>query len=222
MRTSQIACISLVMTCMTVLPIQAQTSISLVNSGFEAGLSGWTVFTTANGTLGPAPLPTTVTPWINGEPVSKTAFFVAGQQSATPGVEEGGGVYQWFRAPAGTVTVTAYVAGLFYSLRDSTLLDSARFWLVVDGQIVSRLDLGPIPTRPYMCTGPYGPQVCGWLPGTASAIISGSARVGAGPHAVMIAITRVYPAVGPDPAESPFFYQFLDNVTVTWTAGDSR
>ena len=154
MKISQIACISLVTTCLAVLPTQAQTPVdgqatlpligNLVNSGFEAGLSGWTVFTTANGTLGPAPLPTTVSASINRNPVSQAAVFAASQQSATPGVEEGGGVYQWFRTRAGSITISADVAGLLNCPGDCTLPDSTRFWLIIDGQIVSRLDLGEI------------------------------------------------------------------------------
>jgi hypothetical protein len=229
MRISQIACISLVSTCIAAMPIQAQTPVdglttlpligNLVNSGFEAGLSGWTVFTTANGTLGPAPLPTTVSASINRNPVSQAAVFVAGQQSATPEVEEGGGVFQWFRTRAGSITISADVAGLFYYPGDAWVADSARFWLVIDGQIVSRLDLGQIQTRPSTCPGPYPGTVCTWLPGTASAVLSGSARVSAGPHYVMIAITRMHPSVFAEPAQ---FYQFLDNVTVTWTGTDGR
>ena len=70
---------------------------------------------------------------------------------------------------------------------------------------------------PHLC--PY--RDCNlYLPGTASAVLSGSARVGAGPHYVMIAITRVYPSAS-DPT-SPALYQFLDNVTVTWTGTDGR
>ena len=98
---------------------------------------------------------------------------------------------------------------------------------MIDGQIISQLDLGRIETWGYYSPtcqppGPYTGFHCAWLPGTATAVISGSARVGPGPHYVMIAITRAYPAVSADPAESPFFYQFLDHVTVTWTEADNR
>jgi hypothetical protein len=232
MRFSQIAWLSVVTMCIGALPVQAQTPVNgqatlplignLVNSGFEAGLSGWTVFTTANGTLGPAPLPTTVSASINRNPVSQAAVFVAGQVTARPAIEEGGGVFQWFRTRAGSITISADVAGLFDYPGDAWISDSARFWLIIDGQIVTRLDLGQIQTRPYYCPGPYPGTVCAWLPGTASAVLSGTASVSAGPHYVMIAITRVYPAVNADPPVNPSFYQFLDNVTVTWTEAGSR
>ena len=214
------ACFSLLAACIAALPAYARTPVALVNPGFEAGLSGWTVFTTANGSVGPAALPTTVAASINGKPVSKAAVFSAGQVTLTAGVEEGGGVFQWFDAPAGTVTVSADVAGLFYVPSDSALPDSARFWLIVDGQIVSRLDLGRLRTWPYpqFCQIPGNPP-CSWLPGTASAVITGSASIGPGPHYVMIAITRVY---GSDPAAPPAFYQFLDNLAMTWTDAGSQ
>jgi len=231
MRISQIACISLVTTCFAALPVQAQTPSdglttlpligNLVNSGFEAGLSGWTTFTTANGSLGPAPLPTTVSAKINGNPASQAAAFVAAQRSATPGVEEGGGVFQWFLTREGSITISADAAALLNCYDACRMPDSTRFWLIIDGQIVSRLDLGEISSvqlPPHLC--PY--RDCNlFLPGTASAVLSGSARVGAGPHYVMIAMTRVYPSEFPD-TSPPALYQFLDNVTVTWTAVDGR
>ena len=218
MKIAQIAYFSLA-AWMVALPVSGQTPVHLVNPGFEAGLTGWTLFTTANGTVGPPPLPTTVAAAINGNPASKAAVFVVGQKSLNEGVEEGGGVYQWFDAPAGTVTVSADVAGLFHASADSRLPDSARFWLVIDGQIVSRLDLGPMQTWAYPlgCQIPFSGLTCTWMPDTVEAVLSGSATVGPGPHYLMIVMTRGYVAFNPDSTEPPPFYQFLDNVAVTWT-----
>ena len=215
MKISQIACISLVTTCIAVLPTQAQTPVdgqatlpligNLVNSGFEAGLSGWTMFTTANGSLGPSATADdrqcedqseSCVPGggLRGRPAVSNAGSRGGRRRVSV-VSDAGREHHDLGRRGGAPQLSR--------LRRLRMPDSTRFWLIIDGQIVSRLDLGEISNGqlpPHLC--PYR-DCSSFLPGTASAVLSGSARVGAGPHYVMIAITRVYPSALAIPRAPP-------------------
>ena len=82
--------------------------ITLTNADFSSGLTGWTTFTTANGSLGPAPLPSTQSFDVDGDTVATSAaWFQVGQIVFTSGVQAGGGIFQSFTSGAGSLTATA-------------------------------------------------------------------------------------------------------------------
>lgn len=83
--------------------LYAESQTSLVNGDFETGdLSGWTVFTTGNGTVGGPAYPKVV-PFDtdNDGTASNSAQFLVGQVIFDPDEPEGGGIYQVVSLAAG-------------------------------------------------------------------------------------------------------------------------
>ena len=170
------------------------------NGDFETGdLSGWAVFTTANGTLGGAGFPIVFDFDIAGEgSANKSAGFKVGQRlyKGMGSEPEGGGIYQTITLGAGVVTVAADIAASYSSQRHARNLSGGFFELILDEQVLDRYDFGPIAagtTERWKLTGP--------------------ASVTQGPHQIRLRITR--PVVAKTGTPAPF--QFVDNVTVTGT-----
>src|SRR4051794_15573680 len=92
-----------VATAVAALFVAAAAAAAVVNGDFESGdLTGWTTFTTANGTLG---TPAVVSFDTTGTGASRAAQFNVGENTYT-GVYEGGGIYQIVNA-TGLFTVSA-------------------------------------------------------------------------------------------------------------------
>jgi hypothetical protein len=169
----------------------------LVNGDFETGtLTGWTVFTTSNGTNGVG-LPNVV-PFetILGFPASDAAHFNVGEVTFD-GTQQGGGLSQ-------SVVVTD--AGLYtFSLDIASQddpdgqinADAGLFSILIDGVAVTGIGLGPF-TSPFQI-----------LRGT----LSGSTTLSAGAHTFAIEITR---SGQQDLSASP--HQYVDNVTLNTPA----
>ena len=126
-----------------VLTLAASAQAGLINAGFETGdLSGWTTFTTADGTLGGAGV--VVVPFdTDGDGVaSKSARFRVGKRpgTPTPPALEGGGMYQSVTLGAGTLAISADIA----AWTPWGNLDGGLFELLFDGGLVDSHDFGPI------------------------------------------------------------------------------
>ena len=164
--------------------------IVLVNGDFETGtLAGWTTFVTANGSLGPAPLPDVVSFDVDGDTVATNAArFQVGQVVFQSGVQAGGGIFQSFTSGAGTLSLSADIAS-----RDFTgNAAGGIFSLLLDGVVVDTFDFGPGSVSVERAT------------------LDAMVAVGAGAHEIRFLMTRpfLHGALG----NSPF--QFIDDVTL--------
>jgi hypothetical protein len=165
----------------------------ITNGDFSTGdLTGWTLFTTSNGTLGEAfGLPDVIPFDTNGDTVAtSSARFQVGQVSNTTSVPAGGGLSQLFASGAGFVAITVdtavvnnldnFQSGIFRLLLDGIELDSHTFGQLGTGAI-----------------GRY--------------TLTGLAPVLDGTHELRIEMTRRYKN-GTSLHHTPF--QFVDNVVV--------
>ena len=116
----------------------------LINGGFETGdLTGWTTFTTANGTLGDAG--DVVSFDTDGNGASTAARFRVGEHQYTHPVLEGGGIYQGVTLGAGALVISAEIAawtpwgnwngGKFELLFDAEVVDSYDFGDILGGSV---------------------------------------------------------------------------------------
>ena len=118
----------------------------LTNGTFDTGVTGWTSFVTANGTITDPPSPPVGPPMseqattrlfdVTGSGASDALFLNAGGESFT-GTQQGGGVTQTFSTVGGVATFSADIAawtranslgiGLLSVLLDGVLMDSHDF-----------------------------------------------------------------------------------------------
>jgi hypothetical protein len=97
-------------------------------------LTGWTAFTTANGSFGPG-TPDVVSFNTTGSGASPAAHFNVGQAVFTPGDFQGGGILQSLNTPAGNFTVSLdFAADNQGSVRNN---QGGRIELLVDGVLQS-------------------------------------------------------------------------------------
>ncbi len=175
-------------------------AVTLTNGDFERGdLSGWTLFTTASGTLGEAGFPMVFDLDIRGDGfTSKGAAFKVGQQfyQGPDSEPEGGGIYQRVNLEAGQLTLTADIAVTYSSSRHARNLSGGFFELILDAVVLDRYDFGPIAAGT-----------------TERGQLSGSTKITAGVHELRLRITR--PAVAKVGTPAPV--QFVDNVRGTLT-----
>ena len=177
-----------------VMLVHAQVN-PVVNGDFETGdLTGWTVFTTANGTLG-AGYPQVILFDTNGDGTETySAKFQAGR-SSNGGRHEGGGIFQDINLSAGEYTVSANAiaadAGTLFGNGSA-----GRFELLVDGVVVAKHNFGAI------------------NPGkTLRADLTGFVTVAEGTHEIRFRITRPYTQNAITPT------QFIDNVEIVYEGG---
>ena len=168
----------------------------LINGDFETGdLTGWTTFTTANGTLGVGLPQVVVFDTTNTGAPSNSASFNVGQivfQSGGPGA--GGGIFQNVNLFDGSLSISADIAVL-----DNVGFDNQAgglFELLLDGVVVDSHDFGFV--------------FLGIAEFNMLADISG---ITAGSHQIAIRMTRPF---GSNLAVSPT--QFIDNISLGGTA----
>ena len=169
--------------------------IALTNADFSSGLTGWTTFTTANGTLGPSPLPSTQSFDVDGDLISsQAAWFQVGEVSFT-GVLEGGGIFQDFTTGAGQLQADADIAAFFSGGNNAA---AGVFSLLIDGVVIDTVEFGGIDASNADVTE--------------RDTLSGTVAVSAGTHEIRFLITRPFQAGGGTLGGTPF--QYVDDVAL--------
>lgn len=157
----------------------------LVNGDFQTGdLSGWTTFTTTNGTIG---TPNVASFDVTGAGSSLSSIFNVGNIS-NPG-NNGGGIFQSFNFGGGSLSVSADIASSRIGGPDNS--DGGEFSLLIDGNLVDFFDFGPI-------SG--GSIERASLSGTVDGLLAGT-------HEFRILMTREYETSGNTP------FQYIDNAS---------
>jgi hypothetical protein len=181
--------------------IPAQAVEVLTNGNFESGLTGWTSYTTANGTIAENPsLPNAPQPQsasivsfnVSGSGASNALFLNAGKingpYNATP--QEGGGVSQTFTTTGGLATFSADVAA-FYT-RTSGASGLGLMSVLLDGIVLDTFDFGGVNSGPATLRGE----------------LDFSSILTAGQHTLSLQATRLFaPARGVDS-------QYFDDVSL--------
>ena len=168
---------------------------SLQNGDFESGdLSGWTVFTTLNGTLGDPNFPrieafdTTG----NGEASNSLVIKVGQEEYQSRRAQyAGGGIWTTVRTGMGNVVVTADVASTYSSPKDRRNLSGGMFELLFDGKILAEYDMGPIENG-----------------ATKRFTLKGGSFVLDGTHEIRLQVRRPFTSLPHDHAPR----QFVDNI----------
>jgi hypothetical protein len=169
----------------------------LVNGNFATGdFTGWTLFTTANGTNGHPPLPNVVSFDTAGMGASLAAHFQVGQVVFTPGVPAGGGLFQSVMLGTGTLNIDADIAS--QNISGATNVAGGIFQVLLDGVVVDTHDFGQINNGDVL-----------------RSTLHFSTAVTAGPHEIRFLMTRPF-LNGSSLNDTPL--QYLDNARLSGTA----
>lgn len=183
-------------------PAQAVEVIS--NGNFESGLTGWTGYITAHGTISQIPgysggtpdLPAVKSFNTTGSGASNALALNAGANpsSATP---EGGGVTQTFTTTGGIATFSANIANQWLS-QSASIASIGLFSVLLDGVVMDSHDFGIVTANPT-----------GW---TFLSTLNFTTNLSAGEHTLALQVTRMYaPALGVDA-------EYFDNVSLNVTS----
>ena len=113
------------------------------NGDFETGdLTGWTTFTTTNGTLGPGYPRVVLFDTNNMGTATYSAQFSVGQILNENGTRRGGGIYQNVHLVEGEYQITANIAVAFGTPQAGIATDGGLFELLVDGAVVASHNFG--------------------------------------------------------------------------------
>jgi len=170
----------------------AQAATLVQNGDFATrDFTGWSFFTTANGTLGQSPNPQVSLFDVTGSGAQNAAEFDVGQVIFKLfGTAEGGGISQAITTTAGTLNFSADIAAFLGSTRNNEL---GIFSALLDGNVLDTVDLGPIEQ-----------------PGTLRDSLNFSQTVTAGSHTLAIEVTRPFTSTfGVTPNE------FVTNITAS-------
>jgi len=160
----------------------------LTNEDFETGdLTGWTNFTTANGTVGSGGFPNVVSFDTTGSGASLAAHFRVGELEFA-GAGGGGGIFQSINLAAGSYDLSADIAS-FNPHADASNNSGGIFDLLLDGIVLDSVDFGTIASGV-----------------TERGLLASINIVTAGPHEVRIRMTRPFKQASGTPE------QYVDNV----------
>jgi hypothetical protein len=170
---------------------RAFASPIILNGDFQTGtLTGWTVFTTPNGTNGSG-LPNVVSFDTTGGGASLAAHFNVGEVNFDS-TEQGGGLSQTFlAATTGLYTFSAAIASQD-DAGGSINADGGTFSILIDGSPIATDPLGGFSSPLQILRG----------------TLNGSSTLTAGPHTFAIEIERPFISSGSATPD-----QFVDNIS---------
>ena len=183
--------------------VPAQAVEVIANGNFESGLTGWTGYTTAHGTISQIPGYAGGTPDlaavksfnVSGSGASNALALNAGANpsSSTP---EGGGVTQTFTTTGGTATFSANIAAHWLS-QSASVASIGLFSVLLDGVLMDSHDFGIVTANSS-----------GWkLLDT----LDFTTTLSAGEHTLSLQVTRLFaPAIN---VEAEYFDNVSLNVT---------
>ena len=115
----------------------------LINGGFESGdLTGWTPFTTTNGTLGSGYPRVVLFDTNNDGTATYSAQFSVGQASSVNLTASGGGIVQNVHLAQGEYQLSADIAVAFGIPNAGIATEGGLFELLVDGNVVASHNFG--------------------------------------------------------------------------------
>jgi hypothetical protein len=192
MQIRSLLCAIFALAVLFVLCSTASATSILVNGDFQTGtLTGWTVFTTPNGTNGVG-LPEVVPFDTSGTGASAAAHFNVGA-NIFDGTQQGGGLSQ---------TVTVAIPGLYTFSANIASQDDANgqinsaaglFSILIDGALATSVNLGPFSSPLQILRG----------------TLTGSTTLSAGQHTFAIEITRPFVSLSSATPD-----QYVDNLTL--------
>lgn len=181
------------------LPVWAQDRVADLPGCATDEFAAWTLFTTANGTLGGEGFPVCQAFDTNGDgtPTSSLTLKVGQRNFVGRGsTSAGGGLVLHARWPTGRVTVSVDGAVAYASPTDRRNLAGGLFELLLDGTVLDSLDVGPIPTG----------EVKRFM-------LHGEAAIRAGHHEVRIRVRRPFRSTARDHAPR----QYLDHLRMVFS-----
>jgi hypothetical protein len=190
---------------LVVYTVPAQAVEVLTNGNFQSGLSGWTSYTTANGTIAENPstpgspqtqLASVVSFDVSGSGASSALFLNAGKIDGPYGSapQEGGGVFQTFTTTGGLATFSADIAAFYTRLSGASGLGLMS--VLLDGVVLDSYDFGGVNAGPA----------------TLRSTLDFSTDLTAGQHILSLQATRLFaPARG-------VASQYFDDVSLNVTA----
>ncbi|WP_392478162.1 hypothetical protein [Nostoc sp. C110] len=178
--------------------IQQASASPLMNGDFETGdLTGWTTFTTPNGTLGPG-FPNVISFDTNNDGISSnSARFRVGEVNFT-NQYAGGGIFQNVNLSAGDLTISADIASV---LEERTNASGGKVELLFDNIILDTYDFLDIDAN---------------IP-EFSFLLSSLSNITAGTHEIRFLFTR--PALQDGRIQTPV--QYIDNIVISGSATKS-
>jgi hypothetical protein len=170
----------------------------VTNGDFATGdFTGWTLFTTSNGSLGPAGsgLPAVTSFNVTGSGAQNAATFNVGEV-LFDSTQQGGGITQTVTLPGGLISFSANIAAQGGSGPNA---EGGVFNVLLDGITEDTLDIGPINPNPAIIRD----------------TLSFTTAETAGAHTLEILITRPFlNSVGAEVTPD----QFITNIAITGAA----
>jgi hypothetical protein len=168
----------------------------VTNGNFATGdFTGWTLFTTPNGSLGPSGsgLPAVTSFNVTGSGAQNAATFQVGEV-VFDGTQQGGGITQTVTLPGGSISFSASIASLGDTTVDSVNQEGGVFNVLLDGVTEDTLDIGPINPN-----------------GVIRDMLTFTTTESAGAHTLEILITRPFQNLGAGGTPD----QFITNIAIT-------
>lgn len=174
----------------------AQAAELVTNGDFATGdFTAWTLYTTINGTLGPAPAPQVTSFDVTGSGASTAAEFQVGRAVPENGGNAGGGIFQSITTISGLLTFSADFASFASTVQNSS---GGLFSVLLDGVTLNSFDTGSI---------------------AGGSIERGSLAFGmivtAGTHVLSLQATRPFTTGVPGPLYGRTPFQYFDNISAT-------